>query len=66
MTVLDPGENGAHAPDAEDATAQEPIELTEAALEALLFVAERPLARREIATLAGTNRETVDARLGDL
>ena len=32
MTVLDPGENGAHAPDAEAATAQEPIELTEAAL----------------------------------
>ena len=30
-----------------------PIELTEVALEALLFVAERPLARREIATLAG-------------
>lgn len=43
-----------------------PIELTEAALEALLFVAERPLTRREIATLAGTDRETVDARLGDL
>ena len=42
------------------------IELTEAALEALLFVAERPLSRREIATLAGTDRETVDARLGDL
>jgi len=43
-----------------------PIELTEAALEALLFVAERPLSRREIATLAGTDRDTVDARLGDL
>jgi len=43
-----------------------PIELTEAALEALLFVAERPLARREIASLAGTDRATVDARLGDL
>lgn len=43
-----------------------PIELTEAALEALLFIAERPLTRREIATLAGTDRETVDARLGDL
>jgi segregation and condensation protein B len=40
--------------------------LTEAALEALLFVAERPLTRREIAALAGTERETVDARLGDL
>ena len=44
----------------------QPIELTEAALEALLFVAERPLSRREIATLAGTDRATVDARLGDL
>ena len=43
-----------------------PIELTETALEALLFVAERPLSRREIATLAGTDRATVDARLGDL
>ena len=43
-----------------------PIELTESALEALLFVAERPLTRREIAALAVTDRETVDARLGDL
>ena len=48
----------------EDALA--PIDLTEAALEALLFVAERPLSRREIASLATTDRETVDARLGDL
>jgi segregation and condensation protein B len=44
----------------------QPIELTEAALEGLLFVAERPLTRREIATLAGVDRQTVDARLGDL
>ena len=43
-----------------------PIELTEAALEALLFVAEKPLTRREIGALAGTDRATVDARLGDL
>jgi segregation and condensation protein B len=52
----------------EDASLEErpPIELTEAALEALLFVAERPLRRREIAALAGTDAETVDARLGDL
>ena len=58
------------APDADaaPATAEErpPIELTEAALEALLFVAERPLSRREIAQLAGTDRATVDDRLGDL
>ena len=54
-----------HAPGCR-AAAPEPIELTEAVLEALLFVAERPLSRREIAALAGTDRETVDARLGDL
>lgn len=42
------------------------IELTEAALEALLFVAERPLSRREIAGLFGADRADVDARLGDL
>ena len=41
-------------------------QLSEALLEALLFVAERPLSRREIATLAGVDRATVDARLGDL
>lgn len=36
------------------------------ALEALLFVAERPLSRREIGSLSGATPETVDARLGDL
>jgi segregation and condensation protein B len=41
-------------------------ELTEAMLEALLFVAEKPLSRREIGALAGVDRDTVDARLGDL
>jgi segregation and condensation protein B len=41
-------------------------ELTTEQLEALLFVAERPLTRREIASLAGVDRATVDARLGDL
>jgi segregation and condensation protein B len=41
-------------------------ELTEAQLEALLFVAEKPLARAEIARLAGVDIDTVDARLGDL
>lgn len=41
-------------------------QLSEGQLEALLFVAERPLTRREIATLAGVDRETVDERLGDL
>ena len=58
------------APDdiAESAAASSapPGELTEAQLEALLFVAERPLSRREIGTLSGVDRATVDARLGDL
>jgi segregation and condensation protein B len=40
--------------------------LDENALEALLFVAERPLSRRELAGLAGVSRDTVDALLGDL
>jgi segregation and condensation protein B len=53
------------APDA-GAAAATPPGLTEAQLEALLFVAERPLTRREIAALAGVDRATVDARLGDL
>ena len=35
-------------------------------LEALLFVAERPLTRREVARIVGASREVVDARLGDL
>ncbi|MEO5918448.1 MAG: SMC-Scp complex subunit ScpB [Candidatus Limnocylindrales bacterium] len=43
-----------------------PGELSEGGLEALLFVAERPLSRREIATVAGVDRATVDQRLGDL
>lgn len=53
-------------PDTPEPVSPAPIELTEAALEALLFVAERPLTRREIAALAGTDRATVDERLGDL
>jgi segregation and condensation protein B len=40
--------------------------LSAAHLEALLFVAERPLSRKEIASLAQVDRETVDALLGDL
>jgi len=43
-----------------------PGELTEASLEALLFVAEKPLSRREIGSLAGVDGATVDERLGDL
>jgi len=41
-------------------------DLSVAVLEALLFVAERPLTRREIATLSGVDTDTVNARLGDL
>ena len=57
------------APEADDRDLDSPPvaeQLSEAQLEALLFVAERPLSRREIATLAGVDRATVDARLGDL
>ena len=64
----EPAVEGDDVPTTAEASPEEraPIELTEAALEALLFVAERPLSRREIAALAGTDRDTVDARLGDL
>ena len=57
----------ATVPDAAAPEATEVLaELSEAQLEALLFVAERPLTRREIAAVAGVDRATVDARLGDL
>ena len=62
---FDEGAVASEAPDAPDA-ALPPLGLTVETLEALLFVAEKPLARREIATLAGVDRETVDALLGDL
>src|SRR4029078_2913386 len=60
-----------HETEALEATAvapedRPPLELPETALEGLLFVAERPRTTREIATLAGVDLETVDARLGDL
>ena len=54
------------APDAAEPATPALGELTEAQLEALLFVAEKPLTRREIGLLAGVDRATVDARLGDL
>jgi segregation and condensation protein B len=57
-----PEDAAAAAPD-EDA----PIPVaTEAMLEALLFVAERPLGRAEIGRLLGCDRVTVDALVGDL
>ncbi len=43
-----------------------PHELSLTQLEALLYVAERPLGRRDIAALAGIERDDVDALLGDL
>jgi segregation and condensation protein B len=57
---------GHQAADNAQPAAPAPGELTEAQLEALLFVAEKPLARSEIAALAGVEREVVDARIGDL
>ena len=44
--------------------ARQPLDLVR--LEALLFVAERPLSRREIAALTDSDTATVDALLGDL
>ncbi len=68
LVLVGPGplgeDSSEQAPDvAEDLP---PLGLTVEQLEALLFVAERPLSRREIGALAGVDRETVDARLGDL
>jgi len=57
---------GAAAETRAETSEVQPGELTETQLEALLFVAERPLGRSEIAHLAGVDRETVDARVGDL
>ncbi len=43
-----------------------PSDVTVRDIEALLFVAERPLSRREIGTLCGLDADRVDAALGDL
>jgi segregation and condensation protein B len=61
IPIVSDGSDGA-APDSDGV----PGELSVTQLEALLFVAERPLSRREIAALAGIDREAVDERLGDL
>ena len=53
-------------PEAAGEASPPPGELTLAQLEALLFVAEKPISRREIAALAGVDHATVDDRLGDL
>lgn len=60
-----PAADDAIATDASDDIASE-VPPTEQVLEALLFVAERPLARAEIARLLGSDRDTVDALVGDL
>ena len=57
---------GTGPPGATEAIDEASHELTEATLEALLFVAEKPLTRREIGVLAGVERSVVDERLGDL
>ncbi len=64
--VEQPSLAGDAAPDVAGGEPETGATLSEAELEALLFVAERPLARAEIASLAGVPREVVDARLGDL
>ena len=60
------------SPDVEVAPADDamaPVALAAASvrdLEALLFVAETPLSRREIGSLCGIDRDAVDTLLGDL
>jgi segregation and condensation protein B len=62
----DPGAGAPVVTDQRPPAAERQAGLTLAELEALLFVAERPLSRREIAALAGVGRAEVDALLGDL
>jgi segregation and condensation protein B len=63
----EPDEREPEPQDSVDVPEAAPIgELSEPMLEAQLFVAERPLSRREIANLAGVATDVVDARLGDL
>jgi segregation and condensation protein B len=67
VMAAEPGGEPATEDDDGPATASPAVgELTEAQLEGLLFVAERPVSRAEIARLAGVDADTVDERLGDL
>jgi len=66
LVPVGPGPTPELAEETDDTQPTAPLGLTVEQLEALLFVAERPLTRREIAALSGIDRETVDARLGDL
>jgi segregation and condensation protein B len=65
---LDAAADGVHdAADGADASDGLPGDaLTDAQLEALLFVAERPLSRHELGAITGASPETIDGRLGDL
>ena len=51
---------------AEDLAAAVALPIGAQEVEALLFVAERPLSRRELGQLCGIERERVDTLLGDL
>jgi len=64
--AAEPAAPASEEPAAEPADGVPGDALTEAQLEALLFVAERPLARRELGAITGASAETIDARLGDL
>jgi segregation and condensation protein B len=59
-------DGAAHAGDAADEAAEGTASASTADLEALLFVAERPLARAELRVLARLSGEELDERLGDL
>ena len=50
----------------DEAQARRSAGLSVSELEALLFVAERPLSRAEIATLSGVDARTVDAQIAEL
>jgi segregation and condensation protein B len=69
----DPGDEGdatdalvVDPSDAEDTVPAPVPAASEWALEALLFVAERPLTRAELARALGCDRETLDGLVGDL
>jgi segregation and condensation protein B len=63
-SAADAAEGAAEPADAPDGLPGDA--LTDAQLEALLFVAERPLSRRELGAITGASPETIDGRLGDL
>jgi segregation and condensation protein B len=65
VTEVEPAELSAVDEAQEPASgAGEPVGIRE--LEALLFVAERPLSRKELAQLTGLSADDIDALLGDL